>query len=72
MHHPDNQSLQRVSGDSDAVSKFNQYVVYANGCPAITPITLDGQEWWHQSTIQRAGGWLHILEKTNIGLEASE
>lgn len=69
VHHRENQSLHQVMGDETAVRKFNQYVKYANGCPVIEPITMDGEEWWHESTIDSAGGFRKILEMTGLRLE---
>jgi hypothetical protein len=72
MHHRENESLHRVIGDETAVRKFNQYVKYANGCPVIEPISIDGEEWWHESTIDRAGGYRKILEMTGLKLAGAE
>jgi hypothetical protein len=32
-----------------------QHIVYTNGCPAISPIIIDDQAYWHANTLHRAG-----------------
>ena len=61
-HHPDNQSLIWFEGHQDDIDKINSFIRYKNGCPVIVSITLDNQEWWHESTINKAGGLRKVLE----------
>ena len=61
-HHPDNQSLIWFQGPQELIDKINTYIRYKNGCPIIMEITFDNQSWWHEKTINTAGGLGKCLE----------
>lgn len=47
--------IYTIQGTLEQQRTLTQHIIFANGCPAISPIEIDGKAYWHASSLHRAG-----------------
>lgn len=51
----DQYDIYTIQGTPQQQRMLTQHIQYANGCPAISPIEIDGLAYWHVTSLHRAG-----------------